>query len=84
LHHRSRTLYAIFAILAVIWLLVLLGTVLIFHYIVPFVYFHSFLDSILKGVFTAILVGIWLAVFIGLTNAFVRRFILQKPQSAMR
>jgi hypothetical protein len=68
------------AILSAIWFLVLFGTILIFQFIVPFAYFHSFLDSILKGVFTTILVVIWLLVFVGLTNSFVRRFILKNPE----
>ncbi len=71
---------AILGILSAIWLLVLVGTVLIFHFIIPLSLFHSFfLNSIVKALLSGILVLIWLGVFIGLTNAFVRNYIVQKP-----
>lgn len=46
------------------WLLVLLGTVLIFEYIVPLNIFHSLLDGVVKGVLTTILVVVWLFLFV--------------------
>jgi hypothetical protein len=77
----NNALYAIFGILTAIWLLVLVGTVLIFHFIVPLTIFHSFLDSITKAILATILVLVWLGAFIGLTNAFVRKFILTKARA---
>jgi hypothetical protein len=77
-NRNSSPLIAILGILTAIWLLVLAGTVIIFGYIVPFAYFHNFLDSILKGTFSTILVLVWLGIFIGLTNSFVGRFIIKK------
>lgn len=45
------------------WLLVLIGTVMIFEYIVPMTIFHSLLDGLVKGILTTILIVIWLALF---------------------
>ncbi len=54
------------------WLLVLIGTVIIFEYIVPLDIFHSFLDSIVKGFLTMILVVVWLYLFVRMRNLMVR------------
>jgi hypothetical protein len=54
------------------WVLVLLGTVLIFEYIVPLAIFHSFLDSIVKGILATVLVAVWLLLFVGMRNIMVR------------
>ncbi len=54
------------------WLLVLVGTVLIFEYIVPLTIFHSFLDGIVKGVLATILVLIWLLLFDEMRNVMVK------------
>jgi len=54
------------------WVLVLLGTVLIFEYIVPLAIFHSFLDSIVKGILATILVAVWLLLFVGMRNIMIR------------
>jgi len=54
------------------WVLVLLGTVLIFEYIVPLAIFHSFLDSIVKGILATVLVAVWLLLFVGMRNIMIR------------
>jgi len=54
------------------WALVLVGTVLIFRYIVPLTIFHSFLDSVLKGVLAMILVAVWLVLFVEMRNLMIR------------
>jgi hypothetical protein len=74
---RKDPVPILLAIFAVIWALVLVGTILIFEFIVPMQIFHSSLDSILKGVFATILVVVWLGLFILMRNAMVRR---QLPQ----
>ena len=52
--------------------LVLVGTVLIFKYIVPLTIFHSFLDSVMKGVLATILVAVWLVLFVEMRNLMIR------------
>jgi hypothetical protein len=54
------------------WILVLLGTIIVFGYIVPLDIFHSFLDSIVKGVLAMILVFIWLFLFVQMRNVMVK------------
>jgi hypothetical protein len=55
------------------WGLVLVGTVLIFEFIVPLNLFPSFfINSTFKGFLAAILVGIWLFLFLEMRNAVVR------------
>jgi len=59
-------------IFTVAWVLVLVGTVIIFEYIVPLDIFHSFLDSIVKGVLATILVIVWLFLFVKMRNFMIR------------
>ena len=54
------------------WVLVLVGTIIIFEYIVPIVIFHSLLDGIVKGVLAMILVLVWLFLFIQMRNVMVK------------
>jgi hypothetical protein len=54
------------------WILVLLGAALIFEYIVPLAIFHSFLDSIVKGILAIILVAVWLVLFVAMRNLMIR------------
>ena len=63
-----RTLIGIFT---AAWLLVLFGTVIIFEFIVPLDLFHSFLDSVVKGVLGLILVAVWLYLFVEMRNHMV-------------
>ena len=60
-------------IFAIIWILVLAGTIIIFEFIVPLHLFHSVLDGITKGILSTILVVVWLGLFVVLRNAMVRR-----------
>jgi len=59
-------------IFTAVWILVLFGTVIIFEYIVPLAIFHSFLDGIVKGILTTILVLIWLFIFYEMQKFMVR------------
>ncbi len=54
------------------WALVLIGVIVIFRYIVPLVVFGSFLDSIVKGALSTILVLIWLFLFVQMRNIMVK------------
>ena len=54
------------------WALVLVGTIIIFEYIVPIVIFRNILDGIVKGVLAMILVLIWLFLFIQMRNVMVK------------
>jgi formate/nitrite transporter FocA (FNT family) len=69
---EEESIAALVGIFTAAWALVLIGTVLIFKGIVPLNIFHSFLDSIVKGVLAAILVGIWLLLFLEMRNALVK------------
>ena len=64
-----RTLIGIFT---AVWILVLVGTVIIFEFIVPLVVFHSFLDSVLKGVLASVLGLVWLFLFYEMQNLMER------------
>jgi hypothetical protein len=67
----------------VAWALVLVGTILIFEYIVPLVIFHSFLDSVVKGILATLLVGVWLYLFVKMRNYMIRSQLrLEKKVSA--
>jgi hypothetical protein len=70
---RKDPLPIFLAIFTVIWALVLVGTIIIFEFIVPMQIFHSYLDGIMKGVFATILVVVWLGLFVLMRNAMVRR-----------
>jgi len=64
-----KTLIGIFT---AVWILVLVGTVIVFEYIVPLAVFHSFLDSVLKGILATILVVVWLFLFYEMQKMMVR------------
>jgi hypothetical protein len=72
LPETSNPIIMLIGIFTAAWILVLLGTVLIFEYIVPLVIFHSILDGIVKGILATILVVIWLGLFIGMRNVMIR------------
>jgi TRAP-type C4-dicarboxylate transport system permease large subunit len=54
------------------WVLVLLGTIIVFGFIIPLEVFHSFFDGILKGILATILVMIWLFLFVQMRNVMVK------------
>jgi hypothetical protein len=66
------TIRTLFGIFTAVWILVLLGTVIIFEYIVPLTIFHSFLDGIVKGILASILVLVWLFIFYEMQKMMVR------------
>ena len=68
----NNTLLTLVVIFTAAWALVLIGTVLIFAYIVPLKIFHSFLDGIVKGVLTTILVVAWLYLFVKMRNLMIK------------
>jgi hypothetical protein len=66
-----KTLMLIFT---AVWVLVLVGTILIFEFIVPFNPLNSFfLNSTLKGVLSLILAGVWVYLFASLRNVVMKR-----------
>ena len=75
---KEKPLLELYGIFTAVWLLVLLGTILIFDLIVPFHYWGGIYDSFAKGIFASILALIWLYAFILLRDAFVRRNIPSK------
>lgn len=62
-------------VFAIAWLLVLLGTIIIFKVIVPFRYCACFSDNILKGVLASIMGVVWLLAMVFMRNVIVRRQI---------
>jgi uncharacterized membrane protein (UPF0182 family) len=78
----ERPLLLLLAVFALAWLLVLVGTVVIFELIVPFYYFEiPFYNSIMKGVFSTILGVVWLFLLGLLRNLLVRRTLLKSGLS---
>ncbi len=74
---------ALFTIFTIAWLLVLVGTIIIFEFIVPFHYWGGIYDSVAKGIFTTILGLVWLYALVLLRDVFVKRNILTKKQESL-
>ena len=70
------------AAFAIAWLLVLLGTIVIFEFIIPFQYFGNIFDGILKGVFTLALAVVWLSAMVGMRDYIVKKRILGRKTAA--
>lgn len=66
------------AVFAIAWLLVLLGVIVIFEFIVPFQFCSCFYDSVAKGVFATVLSVAWLFALVLMRNVLVRRTLLSK------
>lgn len=66
------------------WLLVLLGTVLIFEFIVPLNIVHSLLlNGVVKGVLATMLVIVWLFLFVKMRDYMIKTQLrLEKKVSA--
>ncbi len=65
------------AIFTAAWVLVLAGAVVIFEFVVPFSYFHNYIDSIAKGVLGTIVALLWLYAMVKMRDYFVSRKILK-------
>ena len=78
----NRPYAEMIAIFTISWLLVLVGAIIIFRYVVPFNYCNCSNDSILKGVFAVILSGVWLLAMILMRDVMVRRTILRRRIAA--
>ena len=76
---ESNPLPALIAILTAAWLLILLGAVVIFNYIVPFSLFHSYADSVAKGIFGTVVGLLWLFAMAKMKDYFVRKKIVKTP-----
>jgi hypothetical protein len=81
---KEKPMLALFAIFTIAWLLVLIGTIIIFKFIVPFYYWGGIYDSIAKGVFTTILALVWLYSLAFLRDIIVKRNILLKKQEPVK
>lgn len=71
-----KPMISLLVIFTLAWLLVLVGTVIIFQFIVPFHYWGGIYDSFAKGIFALILALGWLYAMALLRDVFVRRNIL--------
>jgi hypothetical protein len=80
---KQKPMVALFAIFTIAWLLVLVGTIVIFKFIVPFHYWGGMYDSVTKGALTTILALVWLYTFGFLRSVFVKRNILTKKQESI-
>ncbi len=74
---RKSPLPALVGILTAAWILILVGAVIIFNYIVPFSYFHTYADSVAKGVFGTVSALVWLLAMVKMRDYFVRTWILR-------
>lgn len=72
---KERPIQILLVIFTIAWLLVLIGSVLIFEFIIPFHYWGGFSDSVAKGVFATILGLVWLYILALLRNLLVKRTI---------
>lgn len=80
---KERPIFILLAIFTVAWLLVLVGSVVIFKFIIPFHYWGGFTDSIAKGVFATVLGLVWLYVLALLRNLLVRKTIPTRNKPAV-
>jgi len=70
---EKKSLWELIGIFTAAWLLVLVGTGIIFDGIVPLNVFPSFfLNSILKAVLATVLVAAWLVLFVEMRNRMVK------------
>ncbi len=72
---KERPIFILLAIFTIAWLLVLIGSVVIFKFILPFHYWGGLTDSIAKGVFATVLGLVWLYALALLRNLLVRKTI---------
>ncbi|MHB8566663.1 MAG: hypothetical protein ACYC7D_08395 [Nitrososphaerales archaeon] len=75
---KDQSFIGLITIFAIAWLLVLLGAIVIFEFIIPFEFCSCFYDGILKGLLTSILAVAWLVAMITMRNSIVRKRILQR------
>jgi pilus assembly protein TadC len=80
---KERPIFILLAIFTIAWLLVLVGSAVIFEFIVPFHYWGGFTDRIAKGVFATVLGLVWLYALALLRNLLVRRTIPTRNKSAI-
>lgn len=70
---EKKSLWELIGIFTAAWVLVLVGTGIIFDGIVPLNVFHSFfLNSVLKGILATALVIAWLVLFLEMRNRMVK------------
>jgi hypothetical protein len=77
---KEKPVVALFAVFTIAWVLVLIGTIIIFEFIVPFHYWGGIYDSIAKGTFTTVLALVWLYTLAFLRDIVVKRNVLLKKQ----
>ncbi len=76
----DKSFTSLIAIFAIAWLLVLLGAIVIFEFIIPFQYCECFYDGIIKGIFTTFLAVLWLLAMVTMRNRIVKRRILERKE----
>jgi pilus assembly protein TadC len=78
---KQRPIFILLGIFTIAWLLVLIGSVVIFEFIIPFHYWGGFTDSIAKGIFATVLGLVWLYALALLRNLLARKTIPTKSNA---
>jgi len=72
---KGTPIISLLGIFTLAWVLVLVGTVIIFEFIIPFSFASVFYNSIAKAVFATILAVVWLYLLVLLRNLMVKRLL---------
>ena len=72
---------ALVAIFGAAWLLVLIGAILIFEFIVPVTICGCFFDGVVKAGLAAILGAVWLLIMVAMRNLLVRKSLYSKSST---
>ncbi len=70
------------AIFAVVWILILAGTIIIFEFIVPLRVVQNLLNGFVQAGFTLLLVMVWLGIFLRMRNHMVKRQFLSEENGS--
>jgi hypothetical protein len=80
---KQRPIFILLGIFTIAWLLVLIGSVVIFEFIIPFHYWGGFTDSIAKGAFATVLGLIWLYALALLRNLLAKKTIPTQSKASI-
>ena len=81
---KGAPIVALLGIFTLAWVLVFVGTVIIFEFIIPFSFSSFFYNSIAKAVFTTILAMVWLYLLLLLRNVAVKRLLSPRNHSSWK
>lgn len=79
---RDSSMTSLFGIFGAAWLLVLLGAIIVFKFIVPFTFCDCIYDGVVKAALAALLSAAWLLIMVAMRNFLVSRTLAKSPSSS--